>query len=201
MIKRVFDTCAAACGLALALPVFLIVAATIKIDSPGPVFFRQRRIGKNFRPFHIFKFRTMVIDAPQLGSAITSGGDPRITRVGKLLRRTKIDEVPQLLNVLKGDMSIVGPRPEVEQYVRMFRDDYVDILSVRPGITDLASLAYADEEKVLAQAPDPDKEYRQRILPQKIELSRESIRRSSPLFDLTLILKTIFSVVNSRTQS
>lgn len=200
MIKRVFDALAAASGLALALPVFLVVAAAIKLDSPGPVFFRQRRVGKDFRLFRIFKFRTMVQDAPERGSAITTGGDPRITSVGRLLRRSKMDELPQLLNVLKGDMSIVGPRPEVEQYVRMFSEDYAEILRVRPGITDLASVAYADEEQMLAQAPDPAEEYRRRILPQKIALSRESIRRSSLLFDLTLIFKTLFSVVNQKTQ-
>jgi lipopolysaccharide/colanic/teichoic acid biosynthesis glycosyltransferase len=198
VIKRLFDVVAAAGGLAVTAPLFLLIAAAIKLDSPGPVFFRQQRLGRDFRPFQIFKFRTMVYDAPQRGSAITVGDDPRITRVGKLLRRSKLDELPQLLNVLRGDMSIVGPRPEVPQYVQMFRDDYAEILKVRPGITDLASVAYADEEALLAQASEPAEVYSREILPRKIELARESIRRSSLFFDLAVIVRTAFSVINPR---
>jgi lipopolysaccharide/colanic/teichoic acid biosynthesis glycosyltransferase len=198
VIKRLFDVVAAAGGLAVTAPLFLLIAAAIKLDSPGPVLFRQQRLGRDFRPFQIFKFRTMVYDAPQRGSAITVGDDPRITRVGKLLRRSKLDELPQLLNVLRGDMSIVGPRPEVPQYVQMFRDDYAEILKVRPGITDLASVAYADEEALLAQASEPAEVYSREILPRKIELARESIRRSSLFFDLAVIVRTAFSVINPR---
>jgi lipopolysaccharide/colanic/teichoic acid biosynthesis glycosyltransferase len=198
VIKRLFDVVAAAGGLVVTAPLFLLIAAAVKLDSPGPVFFRQQRIGKDFRPFQIFKFRTMVQDAPQRGSAITIGDDPRITRVGKLLRRSKLDELPQLLNALRGDMSIVGPRPEVPQYVQMFRDDYAEILKVRPGMTDLASVAYADEEALLAQASEPAEVYSREILPRKIELARESIRRSSLFFDLTVIVRTAFSVINLR---
>ena len=137
-MKRLFDVVAAAIGLVILSPLMALVALLIKVDSPGPVFFRQHRVGKDFRPFQIYKFRTMVQKAPLRGGLITAGVDPRVTRVGNFLRQTKIDELPQLINVLKGDMSLVGPRPEVPQYVEMFRKDYEQILSVRPGITDLA---------------------------------------------------------------
>ena len=142
MMKRVFDIAVAFLGLFLLSPLLLLVALLIKRDSPGPIFFRQERIGKGFRSFFIYKFRTMVIDAPLKGGPITIDGDPRITRVGRLLRKTKIDELPQLIiNVLKGEMSFVGPRPEVRQYVELFRRDYEEILKIRPGITNLLSLA------------------------------------------------------------
>ncbi len=127
-------------GLVVVLPLLPVVAVAIKWDSPGPIFFKQRRMGRGFRPFFIYKFRTMVEDAPALGMSITAGRDPRITRVGQFLRQTKLDELPQLINVLKGDMSLVGPRPEVPRYVELFRKDYEEILQIRPGITDLASL-------------------------------------------------------------
>jgi lipopolysaccharide/colanic/teichoic acid biosynthesis glycosyltransferase len=143
-MKRLFDIVASAAGLILLSPVMLLTALLIKLDSRGPVFFKQQRVGKGFRPFLIYKFRTMVEDAPQRGSSITVGADPRITRIGRFLRKTKFDELPQLINVLKGDMSLVGPRPEVPRYVEMFRDDYEEILRVRPGITDTASLKYED---------------------------------------------------------
>jgi lipopolysaccharide/colanic/teichoic acid biosynthesis glycosyltransferase len=176
-------------------PVLLLVALLIKLDSQGPVFFRQERIGRNFRPFSIYKFRTMVVDAPQRGAAITAGGDPRITRFGRLLRKSKIDELPQLINVLRGEMSLVGPRPEVPKYVELFRQEYDDILRVRPGITDLASLKYRDEAAVLAAAQNPEQEYVARILPEKIQLAKQYIRNASFLFDLKLILRTLLKVV------
>src|SRR5207253_6817635 len=153
------------------MPLFVVVAILIRADSPGPVFFAQERIGKGFRPFWIYKFRTMVKDAAQRGGALTASGDPRITRVGQILRNTKIDELPQLINVLRGDMSLVGPRPEVRRYVELFRHDYEEILRVRPGITDLASLKYRDESALLAVAADPEQEYITRVLPDKITLA------------------------------
>jgi lipopolysaccharide/colanic/teichoic acid biosynthesis glycosyltransferase len=167
------------------------VSVVIKLDSPGPVFFRQERIGRRFRPFLIYKFRTMVQEAPQLGGPITFGADPRITRVGRILRKTKIDEFPQLINVLKGEMSLVGPRPEVRQYVEMFRSQYEEILQVPPGITDPASLYYRDEAELLSRAADPAEEYVRCVLPQKLQLAREYVKRSSLLFDVTLIFKTL----------
>src|SRR5205823_3489062 len=132
---------------------------------PGPIFFRQERIGKKFRPFFIYKFRTMEHDAPRRDGLITIGADPRITRVGRILRKTKIDELPQLVNILKGEMSFVGPRPEVSHYVALFRRDYEEILTVRPGITDLASLKYRDEAEVLRHAENPQEEYVRHVLP------------------------------------
>ena len=194
-MKRFFDLTVSAAGLLILSPVLLLVALLIKLDSQGPVFFRQERIGRNFRPFSIYKFRTMVVDAPQRGAAITAGGDPRITRFGRLLRKSKIDELPQLINVLRGEMSLVGPRPEVPKYVELFRQEYDDILRVRPGITDLASLKYRDEAAVLAAAQNPEQEYVARILPEKIQLAKQYIRNASFLFDLKLILRTLLKVV------
>src|SRR5882724_6515035 len=190
-MKRVFDILMATIGLILLSPLFLLVALLIKLDSAGPIFFRQERIGKRFRPFFIYKFRTMVENAAQIGTEITYGNDPRITRIGRLLRKTKIDELPKIINVLKGEMSLVGPRPEIRQYVELFRKDYEEILKIRPGITDLASVKYRDEAAVLEQSENPEEEYLRRVLPDKINLSKEYIRRSSFFFELTLILKAV----------
>lgn len=168
------------------------VSVLIRLTSEGPVFFQQERVGRGFRRFKIMKFRTMVVDAEKHGMQITAGRDPRITAVGHILRKTKLDELPQLINVLRGDMSFVGPRPEVPKYVEMFRKDYEELLKVRPGITDLASLKYRHESELLGQSDDPEKTYTQQILPDKIELAKEYIERSSLLFDLNLILRTVF---------
>ena len=193
-MKRFFDVVLSFLGLLVLFVPLIVVALLIKLDSPGPVFFRQKRIGKGFRPFFIYKFRTMVEDAPRSGPVITLGADPRITRVGRLLRKSKLDEVPQLLNVLRGDMSFVGPRPEIPQYVEMFRRDYEEILIVRPGITDLASLKYRDEAALLQNYPDPEAAYRKVILPDKIELAKQYLRRSSILFDLQLMIRTLLKL-------
>ncbi|MFQ5852311.1 MAG: sugar transferase [Candidatus Binatia bacterium] len=190
-MKRLFDIVASFLGLLLLSPLFLLVAVSIKLDSPGPVFFRQERMGRGFRPFYIHKFRTMIQYAPYKGGPITSGEDPRITRVGRLLRKAKIDELPQLINVLKGEMSFVGPRPEVRRYVELFREDYEEILKARPGITDLASLEFRDETAVLGQFENPEDEYIRSILPAKIRLSREYLKRSSFFSDVGLILRTL----------
>jgi len=195
MMKRAFDIIVACLGLVLLSPLLLVVALLIKGDSPGPVFFKQERVGKGFRPFLIYKFRTMVHDAPRKGGPLTVGADPRITRVGRILRKTKLDELPQLLNVLKGDMSFVGPRPEVLQYVQLFQQDYEEILRVRPGITDLASLTYRHEAEVLGRAENPEEEYIRRILPDKIRLAKEYLRRSSLFFDVTLICETLLKLL------
>ena len=190
-MKRTFDIGVSFVGLILLSPLMLLAALAIKLDSPGPIMFRQKRIGKGFHPFLIYKFRTMVQGASDRRRSLTVGDDPRITPTGRLLRRTKIDEIPQLINVLKGDMSFVGPRPEVPEFVELFRSEYEEILKVRPGITDLASLKYRDEAAVLEQSENPEEEYLRRVLPDKINLSKEYIRRSSFFFDLTLILKTV----------
>ena len=190
-MKRLFDIIGAVFGVMLFFPVFLVAALLVKLDSRGPVFFRQERIGRDFKPFLIYKFRTMVQNADRIGGSITLGEDPRITRVGRFLRKAKIDELPQLMNVLKGDMSLVGPRPEVPEYVKLFRSDYAEILKIRPGITDLASIKYRDEAAVLRKSDNPEKEYLTRTLPDKVALAKEYVQRSSLLFDVTLILKTL----------
>lgn len=190
-MKRAFDYLVAAIGLVLLFPVFAVVSILIKVDSSGPVFFRQERIGKGFRPFLIYKFRTMVEDAARRGTAITVGADPRITRVGRFLRQTKIDELPQLVNILMGEMSLVGPRPEVAHYVEMFREDYEEILQVRPGITDLASLKYQSESEWLSRFDNPEREYVTHVLPEKIKLAKEYVQRTSMIVDIVLILKTV----------
>ena len=196
-MKRTFDILFATVALILITPLFVLIAALIKLDSRGPVLFKQERIGKGFRPFLIYKFRTM----RELGgktSSITVGADPRITRLGKYLRASKMDELPQLFNVFKGDMSVVGPRPEIPCYVEMFRDDYAQILRVRPGLTDLASLKYSDEASILGRSENPEKEYVTRLLPDKIRLAKEYIHRSSFLFDMRLIFQTFGKLVGSK---
>ena len=201
MTKRAFDILVSVAGLIVLLPLLLVVATAIKLDSSGPVFFRQWRVGRRFRRFGIYKFRTMIDDALDRGLPITVGRDSRITRVGKILRKTKIDELPQLLNVLKGDMSLVGPRPEVPRYVELFRPDYEHILKVRPGLTDLASLKYSDEASILGQSANPERDYVARLLPDKIRLAKEYIQRSSLLFDVKLIVETIIKLFGHRISS
>jgi lipopolysaccharide/colanic/teichoic acid biosynthesis glycosyltransferase len=196
-----FDCLASLGGLLVLSPLLILAAALVRMTSPGPVLFCQERVGRGFRRFRIFKFRSMVVDAPQKGSAITVGRDPRITAVGHILRATKIDELPQLVNVLKGDMSFVGPRPEVPKYVEQFRQDYQEILQVRPGITDLASIEYRDEAAVLAMAEVPEREYVERVLPEKIRLAKDYIRRQSLWFDLKIILITLWRLLADRLPS
>jgi lipopolysaccharide/colanic/teichoic acid biosynthesis glycosyltransferase len=189
--KRLFDVAASAIGLLCVWPLFLLVAVLIKTDSRGPVFFIQERMGRRYRPFRILKFRTMSEDAPMRGRSITCGDDPRITHVGRVLRATKIDELPQLINVIRGDMSLVGPRPELPRYVASFPDDYDEILTVRPGLTDLASIKFHDEAAILGRASHPEEMYLTQILPEKIALGKEYVRSYSFISDLLLILKTI----------
>ena len=196
-MKRLLDIVAAGAGLVVLAPLFGVVALLIKLDSPGPVFFKQKRIGKGFRPFWIYKFRTMRQDAPE-AMQLTVGADPRITRMGDFLRRSKIDELPQLFNIILGDMTLVGPRPEVPRYVEAFHCDYEEILTVRPGLTDLASLKYRDEATLLGQSANPEDEYLCRVLPDKIRLGKEYVHRSSLVFDMRLILKTLGKVIFSR---
>jgi len=193
-MKRLFDLFFSITGLLVLLPLFLVVALAIKLDLRGPVFFRQERIGRHFKPFRIYKFRAMISDASQKGPSITVAGDSRVTRMGRFLRKTKIDELPQLVNVLKGEMSFVGPRPEVVKYVELFKSDYQKLLSVRPGITDPASIYYADEEGVLSQSADWESEYTSKILPEKIKFASQYVDNHNLLIDLKLILKTIFRI-------
>ena len=178
--------------LVLLAPLFLVLAVLVKLDSRGPIFFCQQRLGRDFRPFRIFKFRTMIRDQAADASLLTHGNiDPRITRLGSWLRKTKLDELPQLVNVLRGEMSLVGPRPEVSKYVEMFHSDYEEILRVRPGLTDIASLKYQNEEQLLAAAEDPEAFYVGEILPDKIALSKRYVANSSLTSDLVIIFKTL----------
>ena len=195
MMKRLFDVTLSLLGLVVLAPLFAVVAFLIALDSQGGIFFRQIRVGRNFRTFAIYKFRTMTSGADSQGSGITIGADSRITRVGRVLRRTKIDELPQLMNVLRGDMSLVGPRPEVPKFVAMFPDDYRDILRIRPGITDLASLKYRDESALLAKQPSKAEDYYVRvILPDKIRLGRRYLEDVSLWRDLQIIVRTLFGI-------
>lgn len=193
--KRAMDIVISGAALLVIWPVFLIIALAIVIDDPGPVFYRQVRVGRGGRTFRIFKFRTMIADADKKGLAITVGRDSRITRVGAFLRKTKLDELAQLMNVFVGDMSFVGPRPEVPHYVDMYTPYQRQVLLVRPGITDYASIAYRNENELLAEADDPEKCYIEEIMPAKIEWNMKYLHEISPLADIRLIFKTIAAVV------
>jgi lipopolysaccharide/colanic/teichoic acid biosynthesis glycosyltransferase len=196
MSKRLLDLLSATLGLALLWPLFLLIALAIKLDSPGPVFFRQQRIGRYGVPFRLFKFRTMSVAAEVCGPQITVGEDVRITRVGRFLRHYKLDELPQLIDVVRGTMSLVGPRPEVPRYVSKYPPQRREqLLSVRPGITDFASLRYRNESELLAQAADPEREYVEVILPEKLRVAGNYIEHASMRSDLKLLgltLRTVF---------
>jgi len=179
-------------GLVILSPLFLIVSLLIKLTSRGPVIFRQKRMGKDFREFNLYKFRTMKINDETL--KITPKGDPRITKIGKFLRKTKIDELPQLINVLKGDMAIVGPRPEVREYVELNIEDWKKILKGRPGITDPVTLRLRNEEELLGKVTDPDKFYREDLAKYKIRGYLEYINKRNILYDLKLICLTLAGV-------
>jgi lipopolysaccharide/colanic/teichoic acid biosynthesis glycosyltransferase len=191
-IRRVFDVLCSLTGLLLLSPLFCVIALAIKLDDGGAVFFEQERVGRDFRPFRVYKFRTMIPHA-DLAGFITTAGDSRVTRAGRWLRRYKLDELPQLFNVLKGDMRFVGSRPEVEYYVQMFRSEYAEILQDRPGITDPATLAYRHEEEMLS-AGQVEQQYIERILPAKIKLSLAYQKQRSLLSDGRVLLQTVFGL-------
>jgi lipopolysaccharide/colanic/teichoic acid biosynthesis glycosyltransferase len=192
MAKRVFDLLGAAVALVLLAPLLAAIALWIKLDSPGPVLFRQQRVGRHGRPFAIRKFRTMVADAPRRGPQLTIGDDPRITRAGAFLRRAKLDELPQLIDVLAGHMSLVGPRPEVPSYVAQYPADLRDkVLAVRPGITDPVSLEFADESELLARAADPEREYVEVLLPKKLRAAAAYAEHANLATDLRVIGGTL----------
>ncbi len=192
MAKRLFDLLAASLALVLLAPWMVLIAIAIKLDSRGPMFFRQQRVGRGGNLFRIHKFRTMRADAGEGGRQITVGADPRITRVGRVLRRTKLDELPQLIDVIEGTMSLVGPRPEVPRYVAMYPDDLRDkVLSVRPGITDPASIAYRDENALLASAADPERVYVEEVMPAKLRQAVRYVETMSLAGDLRLIGLTL----------
>lgn len=194
LIKRAFDLNVSLFSLILLSPLILAIALWIKLDSRGPVFYRGVRVGRFGRSFRIYKFRTMVADAEKISGSSTADDDPRITRIGKILRRYKLDETPQLINVVKGDMSLVGPRPEVREYVDMYTEEEKAILQVRPGITDWASLWNSDEGAVLAGCGDPDRAYLELIRPTKIKLQLKYLRHHPLWVDLKILLLTLLKV-------
>lgn len=194
-IKRTFDIVASFIGLILLSPILIIIAVFIKLDSKGPVFFKQKRVGKNKQIFEIYKFRTMVIDAEKLGKQITVGNDNRITKIGKFIRKCKLDELPQLINVLKGEMSLVGPRPEVPKYVELYDVYQEQVLLVQPGITDYASIEFRNENELLGKSKNPEATYIDEIMPTKIELNLLYIKNISLLEDFKLILNTILAIL------
>lgn len=191
MLKRFIDIVLSSAALIILLPLMVVIAILIKLDSPGPIFFRGLRVGRYSEPFKIYKFRTMVINADKLGGPSTPADDPRLTKIGKILRKYNLDELPQFINVLKGDMSIVGPRPEVPQYVEMFTDEEKEILNLRPGITDWASIWNPDEGFILAGSDDPEKIYLEKIWPEKHRLELEYVRNFSLWTDIKIILLTL----------
>ncbi len=195
MLKRTFDVMVSAFGLVVLAPFFAVIAWMIRHEDAGPVFYRGVRVGLAGKPFRIYKFRSMVIDAEKLGGSSTAVNDPRILKIGRVLRQYKLDEFPQLLNVLQGEMSLVGPRPEVQQYVDMYTQEERAILGVKPGITDWASLWNSDEGALLAGSPDPEKAYLEHIRPHKIKLQLEYVRQQSFLTDLTILLQTLVAVI------
>jgi FlaA1/EpsC-like NDP-sugar epimerase/lipopolysaccharide/colanic/teichoic acid biosynthesis glycosyltransferase len=194
-VKRAFDVTVSLAAIAMLSPVFVVLAILIKLLSPGPIFFSQERIGKNFKPFNIYKFRTMTVAIPSANHLIAAEDEKRITGVGRILRKTKLDELPQFFNVLVGDMSIVGPRPPLRRHAEARREDFSVTLSVRPGITDFASLAFSDEIELLSGKDDPEAHYLSAILPEKLKLSKEYVRTQSFSGDLTLILTTILKLI------
>lgn len=195
--KRLFDLFFTLPGLLLLSPMFLIIALWVRLDSPGPVFFRQERVGRFGKTFRIFKIRTMCLDAEAKGRQITVGRDPRITASGRFLRKYKLDELPQILNVIIGDMSLVGPRPEVPRYVSLYSQEVLElVLSVKPGITDLASIEYKDENAILGRAVDPEKAYIEEVMPKKLAYYQQYVAEQSLWTDFKIILKTIVAIIN-----
>ncbi|HYL56412.1 MAG TPA: sugar transferase [Gemmatimonadales bacterium] len=197
--KRLFDLCWTIPGLLVLWPAFLVIALLIKLDDGGAVFFRQVRVGRYGRPFRVWKFRTMIARAEQCGGPLTVGDDPRTTRFGRWLRRSKLDELPQLFNVLAGQMRLVGPRPEVPHYVALYTPDQRRVLDLVPGITDPASIVYRDESALLAQAPDWERQYVEVIMPEKIRLNLAYAARATRWKDFLVVVATFLSLV-SRTE-
>ena len=195
-MKRIFDILASFFGLIVLSPIFLILAIWIKFDSKGPVFYKQIRVGRGNNDFFLYKFRSMRVGADKAGLITIGGRDPRVTNSGYFIRKYKLDEFPQLINVLKGDMSLVGPRPEVRKYVEMYTPEQMHVLDVRPGITDLASIRYRNENELLEKAEDPDKYYIEVIMQDKLRINLEYVKDHSFLDDIKLIFATLGAIVN-----
>jgi lipopolysaccharide/colanic/teichoic acid biosynthesis glycosyltransferase len=196
-MKRLFDVVASLAGLILTSPLLLVVSVWVRLDSPGPLFYRGRRAGRHNIPFGIYKFRSMVMNAETLGGASTSGDDPRVTRSGRFIRKYKIDEISQLINVFVGDMSLVGPRPEVLSYTSKYDGELLEILAVRPGITDWASIWNADEGGVLAGAKDPDRAFEILIQPTKLQLQLRYVRTRTFWTDIKILWYTVRRLLDS----
>lgn len=194
MIKRICDLTLSFIGIIILLPLFLAVFIFIKLDSPGPIIFKQKRVGLNGKSFYLYKFRTM-LENREKGIKLTSKHDSRITRIGRFLRKHKLDELPQLINIIKGEMSFVGPRPEVPNYVELFREDYNFILRIKPGVTDYASIEFRNESKLIENSKVAENVYIHKILPQKIKLYKKYIKERSFFLDLLIILKTISRLI------
>lgn len=195
-MKRLFDILASFIGLIIISPVFLILGIWIKLDSKGPVFYKQVRVGRGNKDFFLYKFRSMRVGADKAGLITVGGRDSRVTRSGYYIRKYKLDEFPQLINVLKGDMSLVGPRPEVRKYVEMYTPEQMHVLDVRPGITDLASIRYRNENELLEKAEDPDKYYVEVIMQDKLRINLEYVKEHSFLYDIKLIFGTFWAIIN-----
>jgi lipopolysaccharide/colanic/teichoic acid biosynthesis glycosyltransferase len=194
-VKRVFDIIASGVGLFCLSPLFILLAIWIKTDSKGPVFYRQARVGRGNKDFKLFKFRSMRPNSDKLGLITIGGRDPRVTRSGYYLRKYKLDELPQLINVFVGDMSLVGPRPEVRKYVNMYTPEQLKVLDVRPGITSLASIRYRNENEILAAAEDPDRAYIERVMPDKLAIDLEYVTHASLWNDIKLIFNTFKAII------
>lgn len=194
-VIRFFDFVLSLVGLVILAPIFIVLAVWIKIDSMGPVFYKQIRVGQNGKDFSLFKFRSMVVDADKKGLITIGGRDPRITRSGYFIRKYKLDELPQLINVLVGDMSLVGPRPEVKKYVELYTDEQQKVLSVKPGITDYASIEYMDENEILGKSTDPEKTYIEEIMPEKIKYNMKYIKNRSLIEYFKIIFLTILKII------
>lgn len=196
MLKRTFDVLASGVGLIALLPLFLILGVLIRIDSHGPTFYRANRVGKGGQSFKLFKFRTMVVNADKMGPGITTASDPRITKMGRFLRRSKLDELPQLINVFKGDMSVVGPRPEDPRYVALYNAEQREVLNVKPGITSPASFAFRNEEEML-QGQDWENLYINEIMPEKLAIDLDYSKHSSLLLDLQIVCRTGLAILKA----
>lgn len=195
MLKRTFDVVASGLGLIVLSPLFVVLAIWIKADSKGPVFYRQVRVGRHNRDFRLYKFRSMRPDSDKKGLITVGGHDPRVTRSGYYIRKYKLDELPQLINVFLGDMSLVGPRPEVRKYVDMYTPEQMRVLDVRPGITSLASIRYRNENDILAKSSDPDRAYVTQVMPDKIAIDLEYVPKASLLTDIRLIFMTFKEII------
>lgn len=194
-MKRLFDLIASGCGLLVLSPIFLVLAIWVKLDSPGPVFYRQVRVGRGNKDFRLFKFRSMRIGSDKSGLITVGGRDPRVTRSGYYIRKYKLDELPQLINVFLGDMSLVGPRPEVRKYVDMYTLEQMHVLDVRPGITDMASICYRNENEILEKVDNPEQYYQDVIMQDKLRINLEYVKKHSLIGDILLIFKTLWTVI------